>query len=210
VTRLPTDNKVVALTFDGCEQRAPKKLDTAISDYLVHRHIPFTIFAAGAFARDNADSLRALTHTGLVEVENHSWNHPQHLQLLSDTRVRQELNMADAEIRNVTGRRTEFFRFPAGNYDRRTLALVERLGYRVVHWRWEAGDPDRFVSATQIVDDALEKTRPGDIIILHINGRGVHTAAALPRLVDGLEKKGYRFVRLDAYLKPARSREQPL
>ncbi|MBL6937227.1 MAG: hypothetical protein ISS15_01015 [Alphaproteobacteria bacterium] len=42
----------MALTFDACEQKRPMHLDSAISDYLVARHIPFTIFLSGRFAAD--------------------------------------------------------------------------------------------------------------------------------------------------------------
>jgi peptidoglycan/xylan/chitin deacetylase (PgdA/CDA1 family) len=206
ITRLPTNERVVALTFDACEQQRPKKLDTGISDYLVAHRIPFTLFLSGRFVEDNAEAVKALAALDFVEIENHSWDHPNRMQRLSDDEVRDELLKTDAEIARVTGKRTAFFRFPAINYNARTLADAEGLGFRVVHYRWEVGDPDPHETPNRIVRETLEGTKPGDILIYHINGRGWHTAEALPRLIAGLQEKGYRFVLLKDYLGEKRDR----
>ncbi len=200
ILRLPTSERVVALTFDACEQRRPMKLDTGISDYLVAHRIPFTVFLSGRFVEDNEDAVRALSKLSFVELENHSWDHPNRMTRLTDDAVRDEILRTDAEIRRVTGRGTAFFRFPAITYDARTLADAEALGFRVVHYRWEAGDPDPRETAERIVRETLEAVRPGDILIQHINGRGWHSAQAMPRLVAGLQSAGYRFVLLRDYL----------
>ena len=206
ITRLPTDERVVALTFDACEQQRPMKLDTGIADFLVAHRIAFTLFLSGRFVQDNAEAIKALGGLDFVELENHSWDHPNRMQLLSDDAVRDELLKTNAEIARLTGREPAFFRFPAIRYDARTLADAERLGFRVVHYRWEVGDPDRRETADRIVRETLEYVRPGDILIYHINGRGWHTGQALPRLIAGLEEKGYRFVLLKEYLTEKRSR----
>jgi peptidoglycan/xylan/chitin deacetylase (PgdA/CDA1 family) len=190
----------VALTFDACEQNRPMHLDSAISDYLVARHIPFTIFVSGRFAADNVEAIRALGALNFVEIENHSWDHPNNMRRLTEAAIRGEVTRADEEIAYVTGRHTRFFRFPAITYDSRTLGVVEALGYRVVHYRWEVGDPDPHETANRIVREIAEGTRPGDIEIFHINGRGWHTAEALPRVIDELRASGYRFVLLRDYL----------
>jgi len=206
ILRLPTSERVVALTFDACEQQRAVKLDTGISNYLVAHRIPFTLFLSGRFVQDNAEAVKALGALGFVELENHSWDHPNRMPRLSDEDVRAELLKTDAEIAGLTGRRTAFFRFPAITYDARTLADAEGLGFRVVHYRWEVGDPDPHESADRIVRETLEGTRPGDILIYHINGRGWHTAEALPRMIAGLQDRGYRFVLLKDYLTENRSR----
>jgi peptidoglycan/xylan/chitin deacetylase (PgdA/CDA1 family) len=208
ITRLPTDERVVALTFDACEQHAPVKLDTGISDYLVANHIPFTLFLSGRFAQDNADAVKRLAKLEFVELENHSWDHPNKMQRLADNDVRDEILKTDAEIAGLTGRGTVFFRFPAISYDSRTLADAEALGFVVVHYRWEVGDPDPKETANRIVRETLEGTRPGDILIYHINGRGWHTAEALPRMIEGLRTKGYRFVLLRDYIPAKRNRDR--
>ena len=200
VLHLPTKEHVVALTFDACEQHRAMKLDTGISDYLVAHRIPFTVFLSGRFVQDNEEAVRALGKLPFVELENHSWDHPNRMTRLTSDEVRDEILKADDEVFRVTGRRTAFFRFPAITYNDRTLDVAEELGFRVVHYRWEAGDPDPHETADRIVRETLEAVRPGDILIQHINGRGWHSAEAMPRLIAGLQASGYRFVLLRDYL----------
>lgn len=200
IVRLATREKVVALTFDACQAAQRMSLDHGITDFLVARQIPFTVFAGGRFARDNAHDLRELAGYAFVDIENHTWSHPTDLRLLDDERVTSEVLRAAAMIESVTGRRPRLFRFPGGTADERTVALVRALGYQVVHWRWAEGDPDPKIDADRLVEQTLSRTRPGDILIFHVNGRGWHTAEAMPRIVDGLTARGFRIVRLPDYL----------
>jgi len=206
VMRLPTSERVVALTLDACEQDRPMKLDTTITDYLVAHKVPFTAFLSGRFVEDNAEAVKKLSLLSFVELENHSWDHPLRMQVLSDDDFRAELLKTDAAVARVTGKGTAFFRFPATTYNARTLKLTEDLGFTVVHYRWETGDPDKRETADKIVAETLATTRPGDILIHHVNGRGWHSGEAMPRLVEGLLRQGYRFVLLRDYLKDRRSR----
>jgi len=203
VTHLPSvaaAGKLVALTFDACETRTPAFLDTSISDFLVARKIPFTIFACGRFARHNREALAQLSRLDFVEIENHSMNHDNHMERMDQATVRTEVLDADALLHDITGKHTRYFRFPAGSYDAQALAEVESLGYRVVHWRFASGDPAKTLTPEHETEWVLEKTRPGEILIFHINGRGWSTGKALPGIVDALAGRGYRFARLDAVL----------
>jgi peptidoglycan/xylan/chitin deacetylase (PgdA/CDA1 family) len=155
----------------------------------------------GKFARDNARDAKWLAAQPFVEIENHAFSHNNHMDRLSATAVQHDVQRAEAEIERVTGRHATLFRFPAGNFSADSLRAVESLGYRVVHWRWAMGDPDPHVSAGAMVRRAADMTRPGDILIMHINGRGVHTAEALPRIVQALQASGYRFATVGAVLR---------
>lgn len=198
VTRLP--GPAVALTFDACETRTPSFFDTRILDYLVENRLPFTVFVSGNFAVRNRAALAELARHPYVTIGNHSMHHVQHLERLSPEALRREVREAEAVITEITGRLPRFFRFPAGNYDAAALALVEGLGYRVVHWTFPSGDPDKTISARRLADTVLARTRTGDILIFHVNGRGYGTAEALPEIVAGLTAKGMSFVTLDAGL----------
>jgi len=195
VTRLPTTDKVVALTFDACESRTPASLDHGIADTLLAAKIPFTIFVSGRFARHNQDALRKLAAQG-VELENHSLDHDNHMERMTDEQISHQITDNDDLLSQITGRHTRYFRFPAGNYDARGVEIAEKLGFRVVHWRFASGDPARDVTPQHLQDWVLSQTRPGDILIFHINGRGWSTAAALPHIVDELRRRGYRFTTL--------------
>ncbi|MBI3444486.1 MAG: polysaccharide deacetylase family protein [Magnetospirillum sp.] len=201
IERLPGDDKVVALTFDACEGKgAPAWLDRSILEVLERRKIAFTIFATGLFARRNAKELGRLALLPFVEVENHSLDHPQHMERLDPAALRRQIEEADAVIEGVTGRKPRYFRFPAGNYDAAALALVEESGHKVVHWSFASGDPARGVTPEHLREWVLSKTRPGSILIFHVNQRAPATGPALPAILDELGRRGYRFVRLDEVL----------
>jgi peptidoglycan/xylan/chitin deacetylase (PgdA/CDA1 family) len=199
ITRLPVPlkEKVVALTFDACETKTPAFLDHSISDFLVNGKIPFTIFACGRFARHNGAALQQLASLDFVEIENHSMNHDNHMERMDDATIRREVLDAETMLKGITGKKTRYFRFPAGNYDEKALASVESLGYRVVHWSFASGDPAKTLTVEHETDWVLEKTKPGNILIFHINGRGWSTGKALPGIVATLRQRGYRFARLD-------------
>jgi peptidoglycan/xylan/chitin deacetylase (PgdA/CDA1 family) len=196
VTRLPGQEKVIALTFDACESKTPAFLDHGIADYLVGEKIPFTIFVSGRFARHNQDALKTLASHDFVELENHSLDHDNHMERMSDEQIRHQIADNDELLAGILGRHTHYFRFPAGNHDERGLAIAESLGFKVVHWTFPSGDPAKEASARRLEDWVLSRTRPGDILIFHINGRGWHTAEALPVIVETLRKRGYRFTTL--------------
>jgi peptidoglycan/xylan/chitin deacetylase (PgdA/CDA1 family) len=200
ITRLPGSGKIVALTFDACENRTPAFFDQAIGDYLLAERIPFTIFVSGRFARHNQPALRDLAAHDFVEIENHSLDHDNHMERLSDAEIGRQITANEQLLFEITGRRTRYFRFPAGNYDARSLAIAEQLGYRVVHWSFPSGDPAREATKERLSAWVLDQTRPGAILIFHINGRGWHTAEALPDIVAELRRRGYRFTTLAAAL----------
>lgn len=202
IEHLPGAGARVALTFDACEGRGkPAYFDQAILDYLTAEKLPFTVFATGLFANRNRAQLAELAKSPLVEVENHSFDHPQHMERLSQDRVRAQIADTDAVIAGITGRQPLFFRFPAGNYDAATLATVEASGHKVVHWSFASGDPAPGLQPGHLKNWVLSKTRPGDILIFHVNGRAPATAKALPEIVAQLRRRGVQFVRLDEVLK---------
>jgi peptidoglycan/xylan/chitin deacetylase (PgdA/CDA1 family) len=199
-TAMPTADRVVALTFDACEGYEPASFDRPLLNYLLSKNIPFTVFVTGKFARDTADDVAALSALDRVEIGNHSWDHPNTMNHYTPKRVEEQVLKGQDEIAAVTGLEPQFFRFPAGNYNRAGLKAVEALGYHVVHWRWASGDPDRSETAEKLYDRTMRQVAPGDVLIFHINGRGVHTAEAMPAIVEGLEKAGYRFVLVSDYV----------
>jgi peptidoglycan/xylan/chitin deacetylase (PgdA/CDA1 family) len=209
VTRLPGAGQAVALTFDACETRTPSYFDREILDYLMAEGIPFTVFVSGRFARRNAEQLKALAANPAVEIENHSLNHIQHMERLGDEEVVREVVEAERLLGTITGRNPQFFRFPAGNYDQRTLDLVEGLGFRVVHWSFASGDPDKYLTPNRLAAWVLAMVRPGDILIFHVNGRGYSTGKALPGIIQQLRQRGYRFVRIDELLGGSKGHMRP-
>ena len=197
----PHGKKEIALTFDACETKTPSYFDPVILGYLVEHHIPATFFVSAKFALRNSEKLQEIAKKyPFLEIENHSYHHYAHMEDLNSTTVQEEIKSTEEIIYKTTGLKTKYFRFPAGNYDEATLKNVESMGYKVVHWSFASGDPDKHLAGEKIIQWVTTKAKAGDILIFHINGRGYTTPKTLPVIVEELQKKGYSFVRLDKVL----------
>ena len=196
----PHGKKEVALTFDACETKTPSHFDPVILDYLVTNKIPATFFVSAKFALRNPSRLAEVSRYPFIEIENHSYHHNIHMERLPKDKVIKEIASTQDIIEKTTAVKTKYFRFPAGNYDKKTLATVERMGYKVVHWSFASGDPDKNLAAERIIKWVLKAVKPGSILIFHINGRGYTTPKTLPVIVESLKKRGFSFVRLDEVL----------
>jgi peptidoglycan/xylan/chitin deacetylase (PgdA/CDA1 family) len=197
----PHGKKELALTFDACETKTPSYFDPIILGYLIENHIPATFFVSAKFALRNNDKLKEIAQKyPFLEIENHSNHHFTHMEDLNSTAVKEEIKSTEEIIYKIRKERTKYFRFPAGNYDEAALQAVEAMGYKVVHWSFASGDPDKNIDPPRLIKGVLENAKAGDILIFHINGRGYSTPQALPSIVENLQKKGYKFMRLDKVL----------
>ena len=197
----PHGKKEIVLTFDACETKTPSYFDPDILGYLIEHKIPATFFVSAKFALRNPDALSEIADKyPFLELENHSYHHYAHMEDLNASTVREEIKSTEDIIFQETKKKTKYFRFPAGNYDEDTLAIVESMGYKVVHWSFASGDPDKHIDAARLVKGVLKDAKAGDILIFHINGRGYSTPKALPQIVETLQKRGFTFVRLDKVL----------
>lgn len=192
---LPPGEKYVALTFDLCETGGEVAgYDGEIVDTLRRRGIPATFFVGGHWAVTHPERFRELAADPRFEIANHTWTHAN-LRLVDDERLAREILAPEAAFAEA-GRpvRSHWLRFPFGACDTRSMAAVNAAGMAAIQWDVSTGDPSPFATADMIVADTLHGVRPGSIVLAHANGRGFHTGAALPRILDALEAKGYRFL----------------
>lgn len=214
---LPPGVKLVALTFDFCETAGEiAGYDGAVVDELRRRDIPATFFVGGHWAATHPGRFGEMAADPRFEIANHTWTHAN-LRTVDPTRLTREILAPEAAFRAaVTGpicprpdawgaaKRSKYLRFPFGACDARSMAAVNDAGMAAIQWDVSTGDPSPFASADMIVAETLRAVRPGSIVLAHANGRGFHTGAALPRVIDGLRKRGYRFVTVGELLAAGR------
>jgi peptidoglycan/xylan/chitin deacetylase (PgdA/CDA1 family) len=199
VTHGATARKVVALTFDACEDLHPAGFDAAIIARLQREEVPATLFLGGRWMWSHPTATRALAaairpdRRPLFELGNHTYRHP-HPTRVPESRWREELAVTQAIQYALTGRQGRWARAPYGEVDARVARVAGELGLRLAQFDVVTGDPDPHVSAAAIVRAVARRARPGSIVIMHVNGRGWHTAAALPRVITLLRRRGYQFV----------------
>jgi peptidoglycan-N-acetylglucosamine deacetylase len=205
---LPPDKKLIALTFDLCEESGyVSGYDGRIVDLLRAEGIKATFFAGGKWMETHPERAAQLIADPLFEVGSHGLKHVD-LSRASDAVIKDEVTLTEAAYaRAKTGlaarqclvgetapERLTVFRFPYGRCSAKALAAVDDAGLLAIQWDVVTGDPDPRVSAKTIARTILTRAHPGAIIVGHANGRGRNTAAALALALPKLKEEGYTFV----------------
>jgi peptidoglycan/xylan/chitin deacetylase (PgdA/CDA1 family) len=206
-TAIPTHAKVVALTFD-----AGSNADgvSSILRTLSAQHVAASFFLTGNFV--NTYPAQAKTMAAAGRVGDHSISHPHFVTEnppLTDAQIRQQVLGAQQMIKAATGADpAPWFRFPFGEYNARTLALVNAAGFVPVGWTvdtlgWEGTSGGQ--SAQTVVSRVLAGLRPGEIVLMHCGSGGndpkdhsTLDADALPAVISAVKARGYQFVTIDA------------
>ena len=118
--------------------------------------------------------------------------------------MRAELQETQDVMYHLTGKQGTLFRPPYGEYSPALLSVAGGLGLHTFTWDVVTGDPDPHVTAPDIERAVAQRVRPGSIVIMHMNGRGWHTAQALPTVIASLRRRGYQFVTVSQVLKAGR------
>src|SRR5688572_8831980 len=190
----------VALTFDLCQKpELPSWFDRGIYDVLTKYDVPATFFMGGDWMRTHVDETLLLASNPKFELGNHSWSHPD-LPGLSEEIISNEIVKTQDLLYKLTGRQSKLFRLPAGLYDDLTLSVIAWHGLYTIQWDVETGDPDPTIDAERMNWAVQNRVQNGSIIIMHANGRGWHTAEALPAMIEYLQAQGYTLVTVSQLL----------
>ena len=196
--RVDTEQKVVALTFDdGPSDKAP-----SIEQALAGLHVPATFFLIGDEMEKHPGVAEQLVAQG-NQLANHSYTHTR-MVFVGEQFVATEIERTDALIRRAGYVGDIVFRPP---YSKKLYQLPHYLSEhdrKTITWDVEP-DSDSSDPASDdpnaIVGTTLDQVRPGSIILLHPwNADHDADLAALPRIVEGLRAKGYRFVTVNELL----------
>lgn len=200
ITRGDPTRPQIALTFDACQTLYQKPgFDGKIIDALTRTHTPATLFLGGLWMQSHPAQTKALAASGLFELGDHSWDHPDFTRI-SPLRMASEITQTQAIMLHLTGQATTLFRFPYGHYTPQAVALVKSEGLTPIQWDVVSGDPDPRVTAQRMISAVITQARNGSIIVMHMNGRGWHTAEALPTVIAALQARGFQFVTVSQLL----------
>lgn len=184
--------KVIALTFDdGPWPGSTERILAVLKKYNVRA----TFFMIGSQAKGRASIARQVADAGMV-IGNHSYSHPD-LTKLSAGNVARQIDVAERDIKAVTGVAPKFFRPPTGATNSVVNAQIARAGLKLCEWDIDPQDW-RKPSAPVIVDRVVRSASPGAVVLMHDGGGDrSRTLAALPVIIQQLRAKGYTFVTLD-------------
>jgi peptidoglycan/xylan/chitin deacetylase (PgdA/CDA1 family) len=186
-----TRRRVVALSFDdGPDARWTRAVLTMLEAH--HDHATF--FDVGANALAHRELVEAELTAG-EEIGSHTMHHAR-LPRLPLARIRSEVRQGQEALVAAGAPRPVLFRPPVGLTDERVEDVLEAAHLRMAMWTLCL---ERFTDHERVdvgVSRMLARVRPGDILLAHDGGipDRRRTLQALPALLDGLARKGFRVV----------------
>ena len=184
--RIPTDEKVIHLTFD--DGPIPE-VTPWVLDQLAQHNARATFFCVGDNVQKYPDVLEMVRKAGHA-LGNHTFNHLN--GWLTDN-VKYFLNVR----RCAHALHSSLFRPPYGRMKPRQGEFLQRH-YRIVMWDVLSGDFDPEISAEQCLDNVLANAKKGSIVVFHDSLKAWEKLQyVLPRVLAHFSEKGYRFQHLE-------------
>jgi peptidoglycan-N-acetylglucosamine deacetylase len=186
--------KMIALTFDD----GPSKYTPQIVSILRRMHAGATFFQVG-YALQSGEPIGPDERRHGLTIGNHTFHHPDLGRFSAAVQMKEILAGARA-ITRYGAPFPHLLRPPYDAYNAATLDVLRRLHMRTVLQSIDTQDWLRKRRA--IVRRALRDTKRGAIILMHDGGGDrSETVAALPQIIRGLHRRGYRLVSVPTLLR---------
>lgn len=205
VWEVPTDEKLIALTFDDGPHG---KSTPMILDLLKEYDAKATFFVVGNRIEPYSRIVMRQASEG-HEVANHTYSHVFFSHNVSSEAIHKEIARTKEEIGEITGTSCPWFRPPGGYLNDEVVQAAKNNGYTVILWSWHQDTKDwRSPGVESIADRVLNNARNGDIVLMHDNVKGSNqTYHALKRILPELRERGFRFVTVSELIRNKRVSE---
>ena len=125
------------------------------------------------------------------EIASHSNTHPKVNNLSYEENVK-EIESSVEKIEKITGKKTNLYRPPYGEYNNTVISSAEDKGYKSIQWNLDTLDYTGLTG--EKMWKRIEKVKAGDIILSH-NGTE-HTADSLDMLIKNIKSKKLEVVKV--------------
>ncbi len=187
--------KVIALTVD--DGPWPETTEQML-DIFKENDIKATFFWIGKSLETSPDIARRVVAQGHA-IGNHTWHHPY--DAMDAATAASEIDRTAKLIYETTGVKTTYFRPPGGVLTNGLAKYAKEQNYSVVMWSVTSADTDPRAQPSAFVENVLKGAKPGAIVLMHDGGGDrSRTVKALPEMIAGLKKEGYRFVTIPELL----------
>ena len=180
------EDKVVSISFD-CAWGVD--YTDEILNALRVSNVHATWFMVEFWAEKYPEYVKKIDEAG-HEIGTHSSTH-SYMSKQNAEEIKLELSTSSEAIQNITGKKVELFRPPYGDYDNELIKTASELGYYTIQWDVDSLDW-KDLSASDIAMRVINGVKNGSIILMHNNG--LHTAEAVPIILETLKNRGYSFV----------------
>ncbi|MCX7747452.1 MAG: polysaccharide deacetylase family protein [Clostridia bacterium] len=197
VTRVHTEEKVIALTFDD----GPTKKVDEILPILNAENVKATFFLIGNEIKQFPGEARKIALAG-HEIGNHTYSHNR-MVFKSLPYIKKEIENTDKIIREIGYNDTIHFRPPNGKKLILLPYYLKQNNRKTILWDLEPNTyPQINKSADTIATYVIDHAKPGSIILLHpmYDEKG-NTIHSIKKIIKGLKSKGYTFKTVSELLK---------
>ncbi len=200
----PNAKKVCYLTFDD----GPSPRTTEILKILKKYDVKATFFVINT---SNINYLKNIKSEGHA-IGLHSYTHKYEKVYKSIDAYFDDLNKISAKVKSVVGTEPDIIRFPGGSSNTvsekyckgimtKLTKQVTEKGYAYFDWNVSSGDAEYPpANAKQIVNNVLSgaKSKTSICVLMHDAQAKTATVQALPQVIEGLAKNGFRFETLNS------------
>lgn len=183
-----TDEPKVSLSFDAAWGNEDTK---NILDVLEKYKVNVTFFMTGGWVDKYPDDVKRIAAAG-HDLGNHSQSHKQMSQL-SAAECETEIVTVSEKIKELTGKEVTLFRPPYGDYNNTLVEVVRKVGCHCIQWDVDSLDWKNY-GIENMVSTVLNHKHLGNGSIILMHNGAKYTKDALPMIIEGLQKKGYKIV----------------
>ncbi|MCR4662737.1 MAG: polysaccharide deacetylase family protein [Endomicrobiaceae bacterium] len=204
-TRGSSDVKEIALSFDD----GPSKNTKSLLKILDKKNVKATFFLLGTSVEDKPALVKEIYSKG-HELANHTYNHINFLKYKEESRedkLKEELLQCQDLIKSITGYRTKIVRFPNGYFREDALKVAKETNYKIVNWTFGM-DWEKEYSGNEMLENYLNNVKPGAIFLIHDWDDKSKIVKELPKLIDEIKKKGYKFVTIGEMIEKRKKENQ--
>ena len=188
IWRLPTNEKIIYLTFD--DGPVPGATDFVLEN-LAKFNAKATFFCIGDNIRKHPDVFHKVIEAG-HGIGNHTFNHLKGWSVSTERYV-ENVRQFDQHLSTINYQLSTFFRPPYGRITRSQIALLK--SYKIIMWDVLSYDYQKNGNAEIHLRGTIQATRPGSIVVFHDSYKAEQkTQYILPRYLDHFASKGYKFL----------------
>lgn len=196
---VPTDDKVVYLTFDD----GPSKNTAEVLDVLAEKGVHATFFVIGAETERGLSLYQRILDEGHA-LGLHTYSHRYNEIYASADAYLDDIAKLSAHLRDTVGIQPTIFRFPGGSNNAtassEVLSEIKRraaqMGLSWFDWNALGKDDHSWVSdpwdiCQNIINTAGDKKRI--VVLMHDDGLRTTAAEAVALVIEHYRELGYRF-----------------
>ncbi|MEH7075751.1 polysaccharide deacetylase family protein [Neobacillus drentensis] len=153
-------SSAIAITFDDGPN---PKYTPQLLDLLKKYGIKASFFVVGSKVKAYPDIIKRMSEEGHT-IGIHHYNHISSW-ILSPFQLKKYLDMTEQAIFECTNQKVTFYRPPWGHFNLFSLMLSKR--YKVIMWSHIFGDWKVSKGINGLLDQLLQSTEPGSVLLLH-------------------------------------------